>query len=105
MRMNLLVLATIALLGSGCASQPSQKPATAETANAAIAAAEASRSKADAVGYEWRDTAAMIDEAKKAMEAKNYAKAIELAGTAEQQGKLAVAQHADQQAAYKAMKK
>jgi len=105
MRTTILALAAITLLGSGCATQPASKPATAESAKTAIAAAEASRSKADAVGYEWRDTAAMIDEAKKAAEAKDFAKAIELASEAERQGKYAVAQHAQQVEAYKAMSK
>lgn len=105
MRNSILALAALTLLATGCATQPATKPADAAQASAAIAAAEASRSKADAVGYEWRDTAAMIEEAKKAAEAKDYTKAIELATKAEKQGNSAVAQHSQQVEAYKAMSK
>lgn len=95
MRKTILALAAAALLGSGCATQTT-KPADAEQAAAAIAAAEASRAAAAAVGYEWRDTAKMIEDAKKAVVEKDFDKAVKLAKEAERQGQAAVAQHKQQ---------
>lgn len=95
MRKTILALAAATLLGAGCATQTA-KPADAEQATAAIAAAEASRAAAEAVGYEWRDTAKMIADAKKAVEEKDFDKAVKLAKQAERQGKEALAQHKQQ---------
>lgn len=102
MKQYLLPLLAAALLASGCASSPSTpsatapaKPAvTAEQANAAIAAAEKSQAAAAKVGYEWRDTGKMIEEAKKAAAASEFDKALKLATQAEHEGNLAVKQHA-----------
>lgn len=102
MRKTILALAAATLLGTGCATQTVSKPADAESAAAAIAAAETSRAAAAAVGYEWRDTAQMIEEAKKASEAKDFDKAVKLAREAELQGKNGVAQHKQQMDAVKA---
>lgn len=95
MRKIILALAAATLLGAGCATQTA-KPADAEQAAAAIAAAESSRAAAAAVGYEWRDTAKMIEDAKKAVEEKDFDKAVKLAKQAERQGQAAVAQHKQQ---------
>jgi hypothetical protein len=100
MRKTILALAAATLLGAGCATQTA-KPADAGQAAAAIAAAEASRAAAAAVGYEWRDTAKMIEDAKKAVEEKDFDKAVKLAKQAEKQGKNAVAQHQQQVEAVK----
>ncbi len=102
MRKTILALAAATLLGTGCATQTASKPADAEQAAAAIAAAETSRAAAAAVGYEWRDTAKMIADAKKAAEEKDFSKAVKLAREAEQQGKNGVAQHQQQIEAVKA---
>lgn len=102
MRKTILALAAATLLVAGCATQTVSKPADAESAAAAIAAAEASRAAAAAVGYEWRDTAQMIADARKAAEEKDFDKAVKLAGQAEQQGQAAVAQHKQQMNAVKA---
>jgi hypothetical protein len=96
MRKTILALAAATLLGAGCATQTAGKAADADQAAAAIAAAETSRAAAAAVGYEWRDTAAMIEAAKKAVEEKDFDKAVKLAHQAEQQGKAAVAQYHQQ---------
>ncbi len=96
MRKTILALAATTLLGAGCATQTASKPADADQAAAAIAAADVSRSQAASVGYEWRDTAKMIDEAKKAVEEKDYDKAVKLARQAERQGKNAAAQQQQQ---------
>lgn len=95
MRKTILALAAATLLGAGCATQTA-KPADAEMAAAAIAAAESSRAAAAAVGYEWRDTAKMIEDAKKAVEEKDFDKAVKLAKQAERQGQNAVAQQQQQ---------
>ncbi|HEY0719955.1 MAG TPA: SoxXA-binding protein [Gammaproteobacteria bacterium] len=109
MKKYLLPVCAAALLASGCASSPTAsapaatapaastpaKPtATAEQASAAIAAAESSQAEAAKVGYEWRDTGALIEDAKKAAADNDFDRAVALATKAEHQGKLAVAQHA-----------
>lgn len=55
---------------------------------ASIEAAEAARRRADSVGGEWRDTAAMIEQARTLAEAGRYEAAIELANDAKRQGEL-----------------
>jgi len=109
MNRYLLPLFAAALLASGCASTPAPAKATpeaaaakasavsavqAEQAKAAIAAAEKSRDQATAVGFEWRDTGDLIEEAKNAFAANDFDKATKLAGQAERQGALAVKQAA-----------
>ncbi|MGE0081390.1 MAG: SoxXA-binding protein [Thiohalomonadaceae bacterium] len=96
----LLLAAT--LLASACANQgPSQPAATADSANQAIAAAEASLKKAQQVGYQWRDTESLITQAKEAAAKQDFATAQNLANQAEQQGQLAVKQYERETAAYK----
>lgn len=107
MKHYLLPLLAATLLASGCASSPApsktaatQAPAAkvdvsavqAEKAKAAIAAAEKSRDAAAATGFEWRDTSAMIEDAKKAAAEGEFDKAIKLAGQAERQGAIATKQ-------------
>lgn len=109
MKHYLLPLLAATLLASGCASSPAPvKPAAAqapaasvevsavqvEKAKAAIAAAEKSRDAAAASGFEWRDTSAMIEDAKKAAAEGEFDKAIKLAGQAERQGAIAAKQAA-----------
>lgn len=92
-----LLIASLALLASGCASnQAAQAPATPQSAASAIAAAEAASSKAASVGYQWRDTGKLIASAKKAEAAKQTAKAIELAQLALHQSENALKQQAQQ---------
>ena len=112
MKRYLLPLLAATLLASGCASTPAPttKAAAApqapvakvdtssaiqeENAKAAIAAAEKSRAAAAAVGFEWRDTSQLIDDAKKSLAEKEFDKAIKLANQAERQGAIAVKQSA-----------
>ncbi|MFA7619978.1 MAG: hypothetical protein WC012_13135 [Thiohalomonadaceae bacterium] len=104
MKKHVLVLAA-ALLASACTNQVSSQPApTADSAQEAIAAAEASVNKAQKVGYEWRDTAKLIAQAKEAAAKQDFATAQALANQAEQQGKLAVKQYEQETAAFKTSK-
>ncbi len=105
MQKPLIALAAAALFTVGCATKPAAPAVSADEAAAAIAAAEKSAAAANAVGYEWRDTDKLIEEAKKAAADKDYAAAAKLANKADKQGQLAVTQHADQLEAYKKMMK
>jgi uncharacterized lipoprotein YajG len=89
---KMLAIAATALLLNACAAAPTNQPATMKSTSAAIAAAEAANKQAASVGFEWRDTAQIIKEAKKAAEAKEYEKASKLAKQAEHQGISAVKQ-------------
>lgn len=93
-----ILTASLSLLLAACASNGGTS-AAADEASQAIAAAEAARTKAAAVGYEWRDTGKMIKAAKKAAEAKEYDKAVTLAGKAKRQSINAVKQQAEQEKA------
>ena len=98
---RIVLAASIALLGSACtttqvAESVKATAATPTGAAAAINAAEAARSKAAAVGAEWRDTAQLIEDAKKAEAAKDPATATELARQALHQSENALRQHAEQ---------
>jgi hypothetical protein len=103
MKKPLLILAASALFAVGCASQPpatqaTSEAATGEQATAAIAAAKQSVGQAAAVDYEWRDSGKLIKEAEAAAKDKDYAQAVKLADEANQQGQVAVAQHAHETA-------
>jgi hypothetical protein len=95
---KIVFIASLALLGSACATtQTAEAPAaTPPNAIAAIAAAEAASSKVSALGYEWRDTATLITDAKKALEAKDSATAVKLAQQAQRQSENALQQQAQQ---------
>jgi hypothetical protein len=100
------LLLAAALLASGCANQgPAEPAATADSANQAIAAAEAAAKKANEVGYQWRDTQQLIDQAKAAAAKQDFATAQKLADTAEKQGHLAVQQFERETAAFKSAAK
>ncbi|MCW8828537.1 MAG: hypothetical protein OQK94_05730 [Gammaproteobacteria bacterium] len=92
---KIILAASLPLLLAACASNGGGS-AAADDAAAAIAAAESARSQAASLGYEWRDTAKFIASAQKAAEAKEYNKAVTLAGRAERQSVYAVKQHSDQ---------
>ena len=94
-----ILTASLSLLLVACASDGGNKAAMADDAAQAIAAAEAARQQAQAVGYEWRDTGKIINAARKASEAKEYDKAVSLAKKAEQQSVNAVKQQAEQSTA------
>ena len=91
---NTILIAALSLLLSACATTGST--ATATEATQAIAAAEAATGKVAKVGYEWRDTRAIIDAAKKAAKAEDYDKAAELAKKAEHQSLAAMEQYKSQ---------
>ncbi|ADC63091.1 hypothetical protein [Allochromatium vinosum] len=77
------VLAVLLPLGAAWSETPDRAQAL-----AGIEAAEAARRRADSVGGEWRDTAAMIARARELAEAGRYPDAIELADQAKRQGEL-----------------
>lgn len=84
---KITVIASLALLLGGFASaNAAQDPAE------AIAAAESARSEAAKAGYEWRDTAQLIEDAKKAAAENDAKKAIALAQQAQRQSENAMKQ-------------
>ena len=86
-----ILIASLSLTLGACATTGNQ--ATAASAASAIAAAQAAKSQAAEAGYEWRDTGAIIDDARKAAEAKEFSKASELAAKAERQSVAALKQY------------
>lgn len=80
---------------SACAGNDTKPEPTADTgqAQAAITAAEAAVSKAGSVGYEWRDTGKILNQARAALKAGEHEKAVQLAGKAQRQGELAYRQY------------
>ena len=70
------------------------------SAEDAIAAAEQARQQAAAVGYEWRDTAKMIKQAKSLAAKGKTEEALKLARMAEEQGKDALAQYRREHSRY-----
>jgi len=80
----------------GCATAPTEQPAepgvTQQDAVDAINAARAAMNQAEAEGYLWRDTGAILGQAEAAYQAGDYAKAVELANQARRQAENAIAQ-------------
>ncbi len=70
------------------------------SAEQAIAAAEAARKAAAEVGYEWRDTAKMIKDAKKLASEGKTDEAAKLAKKAQMQGEDAIAQYQSEHKRY-----
>jgi hypothetical protein len=91
---KLLTMAAAAVLLAACAGQTAKIEPSEENAASSIAAAEVANKEAAAIGFEWRDTAKIIKQAKEAAAKKEYAKSIELAQKAEHQGQNAVKQAA-----------
>ncbi len=69
-------------------SSDSENDSSAKQVEQAIAAAEQARKKADEVGGEWRDTAALIAQAQGLAKSGQYEDAMALAKQAEHQGEL-----------------
>jgi hypothetical protein len=90
MNKTLLVLGFSLFLGACATAAPEP---TADNASSAIAAARHAKEKAARVGHEWRDTGDYIDDAIKAAEAQEYARAIELASLAKRQSLAALSQY------------
>jgi hypothetical protein len=89
---NIGVLALVLGLAVGCASTPEPEVDENERLAAeAIAAAQSAIEEAAALGAEWRDAQAVLDEAKVAYEAADYLTAIELANKAEAMARQAIA--------------
>ena len=79
---------------AGCATTGEEGPSAAEQA---IADAKAANAEAAALGYEWRDTGSLIEQAEKAMADGDEDKALQLANKALAQAEAAKAQAADEQ--------
>jgi PBP1b-binding outer membrane lipoprotein LpoB len=108
--------AAFALLLAACASHPTPpqaaapqpadpssptqpQTAAAESAVQAIVAAESAVSRANSVGFAWRDSEAMIAQAREAAGRQDFATAEKLANSARLQGDLAYRQYLDQTSA------
>lgn len=70
------------------------------SAELAISSAESAQNKAANVGYEWRDTARLIEQARKLAQQGKSDEAISLANKAEQQGFDALRQYQTETARY-----
>lgn len=79
---------------AGCATTGEEGPSAAEQA---IADAKAANAEAAALGYEWRDTGSLIEQAEKAMADGDEDKALQLANKALAQAEAARAQAAAEQ--------
>jgi LysM repeat protein len=106
---DLLKLACVVVLSTGliagCASDtqeaaPAPEPDVADTqtctsaeAKNSIYSAKVKLARAEKLGYAWRDTAALIEEAEKEAAAGNCERAIELANQAAEQAEDAIAQY------------
>ena len=105
MKMNFLRLIAIGLLSlvlaAGCATTGDTDMGAKAEAEQAIADAKAALEQAKEVGFAWRDTGKMIDEAQAAYDAGDYATATDLARKAEEQSLTAVDQYYLQQAKFK----
>jgi nucleoid-associated protein YgaU len=89
---NFGIFALVLSVAVGCASTPEPEVDNSEQLAAeAIASAQAAIEEAAALGAEWRDAQGVLDEAKAAYEAGDYATAITLANQAEQMARQAIA--------------
>lgn len=70
--------------------------------DASYEAAETARKEAASMDYEWRDTAKLLRQARKAAGKGDYETAEKLARKAEMQGKMAVVQAKEQEQAWQA---
>jgi hypothetical protein len=91
MKISLLTCTAVFLLSTSAIASPDKD---------AINAAEKAQNVAASVGYEWRDTAKMIQQAKKLSEQGKVDEAIQLARQAEEQGKDAYAQYQYEKSRY-----
>lgn len=90
------LIALVFSVAIGCSSTSEEGTSTEQAAKDAIAAAKEANKKAKAVGYEWRDTGKLIEEAEKALSDSKYEDAIKLANKARKQAENAVAQEASE---------
>ena len=96
-----LIAALLATLLVACNATKSSPSYTMIDSHRVIRQADAAIAKAAKAGYEWRDTSAMLDEAKAAEKAGDYNKAVALAGQAERQAINAVKQHDTEMVVFK----
>jgi len=88
------LIALVFSVAIGCSSTSEEGTSSEQAAKDAIAAAKEANKKAKAVGYEWRDTGKLIEQAEKALSDSKYDDAIKLANKARKQAENAVAQEA-----------
>lgn len=91
MKKSLIPALFLGLTLAACAA-PSDNAANTNVA-AAIKAAEQATARVDEVGYAWRDTGTMIEDARKAAEQGETEQALALANEARQQSELAWEQY------------
>lgn len=93
---TLTTLLLYATLAAGCAAtapRGGEAAATPEAFEQALQEAVAALDKADSVGYEWRDSRKILEQAKQAAAQGKLEQAIELAHVAEHQGVAAYEQY------------
>lgn len=88
---KLLALAAITVLVAACASAPANKHTKAD-AESAIAAAEHEASRADKMGFQWRDIEKTIKSAKDAVAEEKFDEAVKLSNNAKKQAQLGIDQ-------------
>lgn len=96
-----LFAALLVTLLVGCNATKSSPNYTLIDSTRVIKQAEEAVAKAAAVGFEWRDTAQLLTDAKAANEAKDYNTAVALAGQAERQANNAVKQYHTEMTVFK----
>lgn len=97
MNKTLCVLALVAVFAAGCAGQATKSGASADSAAAdkAIAEAKAEMKKTDEMHYLWTSTVAALKGAEQAKAEGDFKKAVKLADTAANQAKTAQQQAKD----------
>ncbi len=98
---RMLLAALFVALLAGCNGVKSSPSYTLIDSKRVISEAEAAIAKAAKVGYEWRDTSAMLADAKTAEKEGDYNKAVALAGQAERQAQNALAQYHTEMSVFK----
>lgn len=96
-----LVAVLCAAVLAACAATTDATAADEKSFNAAYEAADAARKQAASLGFEWRDTKKMLDEAKKAADKGDYETAEKLAMKAKREGEMGVAQAKEQEQAWR----
>ncbi len=93
-----LSLAAMTVMVAACASAPENVHSKGD-ADGAIAAAEHELSRANKLGFEWRDSDKMVKAAKEANKEGKFDEAVKLASKAKEQGTMAIEQAQEQKGA------
>ena len=101
MKMQETIAGVAALLGMVALAAPAGAADMKDFEQAFVAANEA-RKEAGKLGFEWRDTAKMLNQSKALADKGEFEAAVKLANRAQAQGEAAVAQAKTQETAWKA---